>query len=256
MLRFGICVALLSVLSISALAQQSRPDLNAFLNKKVTSVKGLVTQARTDREVMDRYMRHYAMSKEEVLAYLSTLHAARLQEAQVFQVYSVPEEGFVKVHAEKLNKGTLVFADMTGTPVLIMKCGNPLNRGPKNPEILNEVESNTVPEEEEALKEILNEDDSTLEAGEPLLVAMEPATPEVVVLPAVETTTGGESPIPILPAVAAGGFNGLPLLLLGGLGIIRFDDGGGGPAPVPEPSTVVALALGATAIAARKRRRR
>ena len=119
---FGLILA-------SASSALARPDLNAFLNKPATSTDRLIRQIKTDPQVADRYTRHYAMSKSEVIDYLSSLSPAQTNQDGVYTVYSVPDGGRLKSRTEIVKKGTLVFADMRKVPVLILKCGNPLSRG-------------------------------------------------------------------------------------------------------------------------------
>jgi len=63
--------ALLVGVAGSAIA---RPELNAFINKPANSIPELIAQIKSDKRVADRFMRHFSMSKEEVLEYVSTLH--------------------------------------------------------------------------------------------------------------------------------------------------------------------------------------
>jgi len=237
-------VALLGALFSSALA---RPDLNAFLNKKAVTTEQLVNQARRDPEVMDRYMRHYSMTREEVLAFLGSLKPSKLKETGVYAVYSVPEGGKIKMHLERLKKGEAIFIDANGEPQLILRCGNPLTLGPKD--VI--AENNKPPTEvvvtaEEAPIDFLSETELVVEP----LSELEPVAPIFTFppTPPVEEIT----PIPITPI--AGGFNPLPLAL-GGLLFVNGDGGGGGDdvPPVPEPGTMLILG-GAIAAYGLKRR--
>ena len=46
----------------------------------------------------------------------------RLQDDEVFTVYSVPPGGELKAHTQRLKKGELVFVDMNGKPILRARC--------------------------------------------------------------------------------------------------------------------------------------
>lgn len=229
----------------------ARPDRNAFLNVRAVSVSQLVNQVRNDPEVMDRYRRHYSMTDVEVLAFLSSLRLARLNKAGAYRVYSVPPDGSIKMSIRNFREGTPVFADSFGNPVLILKCGNPLDRGPKNPGVAKdptpslEGEPTTTMREGELPSEGLDELD---------LIAMTPETPVIGDLPE-EIITINESPIPIIPAGSFGG--GWLLGLLGaGLVIGGGGDDGIGDTVVPEPASLGILAIGAGGLILRRARSR
>ena len=126
-ISFGLSALILSI----AATASARPDINAFLNSKVSDTHGLVAQIQRDPEVSDRYTRHFAMTKREVVAYAGGLHRAPLSSDGVYTVYSVPTGGRLKMHVEKLKKGEPMFVDASGRPTLIVKCGNPVVLGPR-----------------------------------------------------------------------------------------------------------------------------
>ena len=239
MKRFLLVLFAVSALTLNAWAV--RPDLNAFLNQKAANTAELVAQAKRDPVVMDRYMRHFGMTRDEVIDYLSSLKLKALPEDTVFTIYSVPEGGHIKMHLEKLPQGTKVFALQDGTPQLLVKCGNPLTLGTKQVIALNKI---PVTVDETVAKE------TPLE----IVTEVQPETEAVAYAPPAEPTytfnTGGTEPVQ-LPVLGGGGFNPLPLAL-GGLGFIR--NGGGGSAPVPEPMTMLALGAGFSALILRRRK--
>src|SRR5947199_4869879 len=126
-----VLIVSIALMSAGALAQ--RPAPNAFIDHRCSTVPELVTEVRNNPAVMDRYSRHFAMSHEDVIRYISSLHVSRLKRTGIYTVYSIPPGGYVKMHAEKLERGTPVYADMNDTPVLMVKCGNPLTLGPAQP---------------------------------------------------------------------------------------------------------------------------
>ena len=225
---------------------ETRPERNAFLNKKATSVSQVTAQVKDDGQVRDRYMRHFAMDETELLAYLGSLHKDRLSEGREYTVYSVPEGGYIKAHSENLRTGEAVFSDASGHPVLLLKCGNPLTLGPKqrvamapySPELL--AESDFIP---------VGQLEST-----PML-ALAPVTPGLTPLPEVALTPPplvGQAALPLLE----GAPRGLGALL-GFLPLLGVHSASSSPPtpPVPEPMTMAALGLGVAAMMAKMRRK-
>jgi len=236
------------VCGIAALAMGSaafaRPDINAFLNQRATSIKSLVNQARTDPEVMDRYQRHYAMTRAEVTAFLSTMRIGRMDKACVTTIYSVPPDGHIKMHYGKVREGAYVFCDLAGNPILLAKCGNPLTRGPKSP-----VAKNDEPELAARMSEDLRQigEDIELPASEEL-VAMAPGVPGIPQ----DIVTVDQKPVTIIPAALGFnplllGFGGLPLLLGKGDDDIQIN-------PIPEPATLAVLVVGVSLLLSRRNR--
>ena len=243
---FGAQAAPILHAEVSQIAQH-RPDLNAFLNRATTTTAGLIAQARADDAVMDRYQRHYAMNSEEVIQFLGDLHPARLAKEGVYTIYSVPINGVLRSHLENVKVGTPIFADPAGRPILIMKCGNPMSRGPKSPESDNGNEANSIDTEKISLKELT--DNEVAQAQR--LFPTDPMEPGYSPVQVVTPETTGASPIQIAPT--GGGFNLGPLGL--GLAVLGIGLGNKGPAPVPEPSTLIAVAMGGIFLASRLRKR-
>ncbi len=234
--RIALSMALLAVAAQSALA---RPEKNAYLNRPAESVAQLVHQAETDREVMDRYMRHFAMDRRQVLALLKGLHVSRLKQSTRFEMYSVPDGGVLKMHRCTLHRGERVFVDRNGQPVLRLKCGNPLTLGPQHPSMDQPHVSDAAPFQ-------ATEDDQV----QPVFLAttIEPSPVAEIPAPVVDETPEVSAPEPFSPepptrpmqfASSLGG-------ILGGitaLATIPITLGSPPPTsfPVPEPSTVLAL---------------
>lgn len=239
----------------TACTSMARPDLNAFLNKRVASVGDLVAQVKSDREVMDRYCRHFAMSPTEVVKYLKSLHTSKLDRSDIYVVFSVPEGGALKSHLEKLKSGTAVFVSSTGRPALLVKCGNPLSKGPKNPEMSNSIAAQVVSTEVIEPQLVPIEAVAVVESESPAQPIVEPTLAAVPDAPAENTITStgenGTSDIPIVTSTSS--FNPLALLVLPAVGmtVTKHESG----QPVPEPGTIAGVGLGAASLVAYRRRR-
>lgn len=226
-------------------AAQARPDLNAFLNNRAGNLTQLIAQVKRDPEVRDRFRRHFGMNDAELLAYLSTLRAQRMTKKGSYIVYSVPPDGHIKAHVETYHPGTGMYVDITGTPILIAKCGNPLHRGPKGVIAENDVET--------AISQAIDKGrpmDGEAVPGDEIIDSSTIMIPETPLEPIIETEGGR----PIIIPVAAPVFSPWLLGLLG-LGLIDIDTGGGGNGTdlVPEPAALAALGIGIVALTRRKR---
>ncbi len=240
-------------LACVASAQMSA-ERNSFLAYRVTTTQALVREVSQNRDVQQRFMRHFGMTRSQVIDYVSGLHPARLSEKTAFTVYSIPRNGMVKQHTQTFRRGELVFEDSAGTPVLIARCGNPVTLGPQNlteharPNVLGADTPTTDLREmagvEQPAAEALAPFD-LLAPGVPILAELPPATQPIVppVTPPV---------VPPKPQLISGGPSFLPLLLLGG---IPFALNTSGPAPVPEPASAAVLAIGLGAVMFRRARK-
>lgn len=215
-----------------------------------------MSQIKSDPVVADRYQRHFGMTRQEVLAYVGNLHRGALPEAGTYTIYSVPDDGHVKMHVAKLKKGEPMFLDGSNSPILIAKCGNPVVMGPSpvrkgNPMVL-------VPTDDSSTREFAEVTPrEALPEGEAVLMALAPPVPDFVPPVVIPVTPVEAAPMTMVPVTATGGGgNGLPFLAALPL-LFPFvnggGNGGGGTAPVPEPATLVALGVGAVGLMRRRR---
>jgi hypothetical protein len=239
-IRFGAVIGVVAAMSVVALAQH--PGRNSFLVVSAHTTSELVQQVRENPTIRDSYERHFQMNESQLYTYLRTLHPVRLDDDQVFTIYSVPPGGELKAHTQRLKKGELVFADMNGTPILRARCGNPLVGAPPG----------VIPQEEvsgpNAGPKLL--DVPVAETVPNIPLAMAPAPPivpeEVAITPV---------PVPPVTTVASQSIPIWPLLALPIIGGSTHGGGTPGGPPVPEPTTMVALAAGASALLARRRKK-
>lgn len=206
-----------------------------------------------DYRVSDRFERHFRMSQEETIAYLSNLHLTRLTKTQSFQMYSALPDGRLKMRPVRLKKGTLVFADAKGTPILRAKCANPIAIGREFPRPKSEPEAASSTVEE---KLTLEHNPVSELTPEPLLLGVEPSLPteeiaQIPTSPDVETVGPNTPTAPTL--TASSGFAGLPLM---GLIAVPFDGGHDARVTsVPEISPVFALGPGVLGVSMLRRRK-
>ena len=106
--------SLVLMLGLSACAMAQRPEPNAFLNKPVHSVAELVAQLKADPIVMDRYMRHFGMTGDEVVAMANELHLAKMKKDTPMTVYNCNDQGVIGSKVFMIKAGALVFVDKFG----------------------------------------------------------------------------------------------------------------------------------------------
>lgn len=249
MKKYFVVVALIATI---ATTHAQRMERGSYLTRTEPSVRGLLIQLRNNRAVMDRYMRHYAMTAQEVESYFATLHVAKLPEDRVVLMYAVPKSGEFRARVYKFRKGTLVFADAAGNPILKLSCGNPLTRGPMKP---TEASSTYLTVPGKPIEDVQGEEVAPAPEEEmPEAAVVEPDVPAEIPEAAPAPTEGpiitpGTEPAPldfgrVLPIIPIIG------LIWTGLGE------GPPPPPVPEPATVLALSTGVGLLVAKRRARR
>jgi hypothetical protein len=251
-----ICLLAALIAAFAVAPAQKRPAPNAFLNRAVSGTSELIQQVQTDPSVRDRYLRHYAMQEDELYRFLAGLRVSRLEQDQTLTVYNVPDSGELRASTRTYRRGTRVFVDSRRQTQMILQCGNPVNRGPEQPESLAALEE--LPDEKPITLaqthtqniEILpahEEDQERLVALAPSYTA--PLDGDLVAPVAVTTTTTATMPVAAVPAV-------FPWLLpLAGGALLALGAGGGGAEPVPEPASIIALGA-ATGLLLRRRRQR
>lgn len=223
----------------------ARTEPNSFLNRPANSHPALMKQLTEDEQVMDRFMRHFGMTRQEVLAMASNLQMARLPQDGVYLVYNVSPQEEIRARVMFYKKGTLVWVDSMGRPVLKVSCANPMVRGTDDGS--NPLTATIAPTPTEAVRPLSSD------LGETIYMTNEAD----VVLPGVPEASPMEfmSMAPEAPAMirSSSSSSFLSLIPLAG-GIILSRNRGGKENPVPEPTTMIVMG-GAVAAAAMRRRR-
>lgn len=261
-----LIVPCLALVAGSALAQEAQPDLvalnlssarrpepNAFIEKSCPTHEALMEHLKANDVVMGRYMRHFGMTRQQVLEYVGTFHMDTLKQDGVYLVYNTPESNEIHSRSIFYKKGTKVWVDSMGNPVMKVSCGNPMVRGtdvqlvPGTP---LEGQADVMPMEAPVAGETAPVDVEAVE-NLPLEAAPLPAAPTQ--LPAsVEGVSRG------------GGAGWLALLPLAGLATIHSGGGDDHPACnpktnpncVPEPFTMVLMGTGAAGLIVKKLRKK
>ena len=255
MKRLSRRILIATALTITAALSFARSEPNAFLNKVATTTPELVAQVKKDPEVMSRYMRHFGMTRDEVINYLNGLKVGKLNSDGVYLVYNAQEWEELQAKVVFFKKGTTVWMDDKGAVILKMSCGNPMVRGTDQMDIVTTHEPSL---------EMVNDTRDLILASE--LPAEKGIASEIITNhiaapdPIIESSAQGFAAA--VPGTAIGmpsitNLSFIPALAL--IPLFGFNNGGGDgppPPPVPEPATMIVLGGMATAALAAKRRKK
>ncbi|MFN8139912.1 MAG: DUF6777 domain-containing protein [Fimbriimonadales bacterium] len=244
MKRVAIIATLCAVLAPAGLAQLGP---SAYLARPAPTKNELLAQVKSNPTVLDRFCRHFQLSKDGVLQMLSGLHKTALTKDTTVEMWGVPAKtGVFRMKKVVLKRGTTVWADSTGNPILRVSCGNPLVR-------MDEAsEPQVAPAVSRAgdVKPVAAPSGTKVEE----MLAPAPVEPMLPALPETEwvetpLNTGPISVTELQPSRFDGGglFALLPSLLIG----LRT----GGDNKIPEPATIFIVATGASLVLARAKRR-
>lgn len=239
MLRIGMSVMLAALFAAGVVAQMPR---NAFLEKPATTRDALVRQVSTYPEVMDRYVRHFQMMPDDVVAFFSKLSLRKLDQDTEMEVFNVPHAtGVLRAEKQVVKRGEAVWVDESGRIVMVAHCGNPVVRTDRAEEPDAKPQTSVQAEEKPMGAGAVTVD----------IVAPTPAPPAEPVAPDVEFVVPGAGGSSMVEEAAGFDFPGiafLPTVLVG----FRGSDN----EPIPEPATVFGLSAGVAYLVARSRKLR
>ncbi len=118
-------IALITVSSVGFCASSRTPP-GSFLRHRVSSTSGLVNQVKDDKVVGLRYRNFYHTDRDTIVDVFKGLRLIPLPQARKLRVYYYDAHGRVVSEARTVRKGTPVFVDINGNPVLEVRCGNPV----------------------------------------------------------------------------------------------------------------------------------
>jgi hypothetical protein len=268
--RIKLLLSIVLILSIFVVichsdlyAQNVNTPAGSFISQRAVSVAELVRQVRKDPIARQRYAKHFGIASKTVAAYFErNLKLVSIKKPLRATVWYVGKKGVIHTKTKLFPKGTAVFVDRAGRPVLVWSCGNPLAKKLITPNVAKEKVKG-------APLEVLG----AVPVDETLIPSPEAKTPtpiEELVKPApIETV--GTPPLDILPEiiplVPAAVLTELPAILIGGgggpswtnaliLGSIPIigsifggsggnggGGGGGDESLVPEPVTLLGFGL-------------
>lgn len=260
----------------------------SFVRQRTDSVAQLAEHVRKDALVRQRFANHFRIPTYQVARYFEdNLRLTSLTKALRANVWYINKQNQRSVKVKLLPKGTPVYVDKTGKPILLWSCGNPMTKKiviPPEEEKEEEEKVKAAPEEELAIEpepeQLPKIEETPVPEKQPqtpvddlpeLVDELVPMTPPEVVTPPVDIV---EPPLPEeLPSAPAAGGGGPSFKELVGLtGVIPVlgtltnsggkhptdgnGDGNGGNGNhnvIPEASSMIGLALGIGTLAAGRR---
>ncbi len=238
--RLVIALALVVVLASVAYAERTPPG--SFVKYRVSTVKALAQQIRTDSVARKRFAQHFKIPEALVAdRFEKTLQMVTIKKPMRTTMWYVAKNSSVQKKTKLLPKGTVVFADKGGKPILAWSCANPMTPRLNAPKGTNKVVS-TPPDEDEIVKPFTETVTGTAITSTPEVIS--PVAAPALGAPALDAVT--------LPAIAAppvlessSGIGALGALAAAG-SLVGFSGHGDSvpTPPVPEPSAAMVLSMG------------
>jgi hypothetical protein len=248
-------IGALAVLACSAgyAAKQQRTPPGSFLRYRATTVQDLANQVTRDPVVRARFAKHFKRSPDSLAADIANeIKLVTLKSPVRVTAYYISRSGRISSKQKLLPRGTLVFADSKGTPIMAWSCGNPLTTAIPRRVVKQ------VPKPLEEAKPMVEEIPQVAPPA-PAPTDMVASAPEEVFAPVAEPLAVAPAaaeviPPTFVPSVLAGAAIMLPAFAAvipatGGEKEIH-------PPEVPEPGATAALAAGLMSLAGAVRIRR
>ena len=233
MTRLSAVLILICVLAACVLPAQAAPTgvpYGSFLTKPVVDADDLAQLIRRDKVVAQRFANFYGMNNDALADYIEKYgQVITVSKSGNYVEYFIDNAGKVRKHHKLLRPGTRILV-VKGTPVLDLRCGNPMNK--------------VLPQIVEKVEPIVQETPPP-PAPEPVLqpqVLQQPPEPVVEVL--------AEQPMEYPAALISSPVTKeLAWLLPGLLGLGTLSGGGSTETVVPEPAGLLVFGLGGTGLA-------
>jgi hypothetical protein len=127
--------------------------VGSYLTRPALTKDQLVEQINNDPIVMARYRRVFNnRTQEEIKRQLSKLHLTQLTTDHISEVWFTRPDGEIGFRERRVKKGTYVYANDEGTPILVQVCGNPLHKVLAAPEPL------AAPKQTSSIQEFLEDE--------------------------------------------------------------------------------------------------
>lgn len=242
----ALCLLLCVLPTAHAAAYKMPPG--SYLTRPVSSVEDLCSLIRTDPKVAIRFTRHYRMTTSELVTYFKeNTKFATLPITGRHIEYFIDVHGRMASHIKLVNGGVPVLVTLDDTPIMDLRCGNPMSKNLPKPMAKAKPTIKVAPAQQET-----PQPPAVVAPPPPPVVAQVPPAPTVQPEPVTQVLAQKPQEITFSPAnIGKGVIALLPLL---GAGAVKGHDHA--PTPVPEPSSMVVLLSGASGLLVFRRRSR
>ncbi len=122
-----LAIMCISILPSAAHAAKQRVPPGSYLEDPVSNISELCTQIQNNPKVSARFAKHFGLSSQQITAYLNeNVKMIRLSKAGRYTEYFIDVRGRMASHVKLVPAGTPVLVLADGTPIMDMRCGNPM----------------------------------------------------------------------------------------------------------------------------------
>ena len=235
------CVAF-ALTAGSVLAQGMQP--NSFIEKPTPTKQALIKHVQTNKVVMSRFMRHFGMTSDEVVAYFKSLHRGVILKDGAYLIYNTPESGEIRARVLFYRKGTAVWMDESGNYILKLSCGNPMVRGTDH--------ADADDPETVALRTVTDARELVADIKPGIVTPIITETTVTPTLPSYDAITFEDTMPPMFPVeTSSQGIDPIGLIIPFTSGILI-----NAVPPIPEPASLFALGTGVIGLLSLRRRKK